>query len=154
MSFFLVGHFESLKSAILNFFLLHSHQNKSKFIGQQGFFKILMITLFFSPKQHPPKHMQNSVYTIETFQDFLIKLDIKPLMHLLKISIFSLNNVILRLTKIMNRADKNWAHFQEIKYFKNQSFQKISLIKVGLLIKYSAQKKKFGKIRPILDTEK
>ena len=48
---------------------------------------------------------------IETVQDFLIKLDIKPLMHLLEISIFSLNNVIIRLTKIMNRADKNWAHF-------------------------------------------
>ena len=27
------------------------------------------------------------------------------------ISIFSLNNVIIRLIKIMNRADKNWAHF-------------------------------------------
>ena len=50
-------------------------------------------------------------YVVETVQDFLIKLDIKPLMHLLKISMFSLNNVILRLTKIMNRADKNWAHF-------------------------------------------
>ena len=49
--------------------------------------------------------------TIESVQDFLIKLDIKPLMHLLKISTFSLNNVIIRLTKIMNRADKNWAHF-------------------------------------------
>ena len=44
---------------------------------------------------------------LETVQDFLIKLDIKPLMHLLKIGIFSLNNVIIRLTKIMNRADKN-----------------------------------------------
>ena len=44
---------------------------------------------------------------IETVQDFLIKLDIKPLINLLKISIFSLNNVIVRLTKIMNRADKN-----------------------------------------------
>ena len=39
---------------------------------------------------------------IETVQDFLIKLDIKPLINLLKISIFSLNNDILRLTKIMN----------------------------------------------------
>ena len=48
---------------------------------------------------------------IESVQDFLIKLDIKPLMHLLEISTFSLNNVIGRLTKIMNRADKNWAHF-------------------------------------------
>ena len=48
---------------------------------------------------------------VETVQDFLIKLGIKPLMHLLEISTFSLNNVIVRLTKIMNRADKNWAHF-------------------------------------------
>ena len=28
-----------------NFFLLHSYQNQSTFMGQQGFFKILMITL-------------------------------------------------------------------------------------------------------------
>ena len=48
---------------------------------------------------------------LESIQDFLIKLDIKPLMHLLEISTFSLNSVIIRLTKIMNRADKNWAHF-------------------------------------------
>ena len=33
------------ESAILNFFLLHSHKNQSKFIGQQGRAKILMITL-------------------------------------------------------------------------------------------------------------
>ena len=33
----------------------------SKFIGWQGFFKILMITLVSSPKQHLPKHMQHSV---------------------------------------------------------------------------------------------
>ena len=51
------------------------------------------------------------LFTLESVQDFLIKLDIKPLMHLLEISTFSLNNVIVRLTKIMNRADKNWAHF-------------------------------------------
>ena len=48
---------------------------------------------------------------LESVQDFLIKLDIKPLMHLLEISTFSLNNVIVRLTKIMNRVNKNWAHF-------------------------------------------
>ena len=35
----------------------------SKFIGLQAFFEILMITLVFSPKQHPPKHMQHSVST-------------------------------------------------------------------------------------------
>ena len=51
------------------------------------------------------------LHNLESVQDFLIKLDIKPLMHLLEISTFSLNNVIVRLTKIMNRADKNWAHF-------------------------------------------
>ena len=52
-----------------------------------------------------------STSPVESVQDFLIKLDINPLIHLLEISTFSLNNVILRLTKIMNRADKNWAHF-------------------------------------------
>ena len=53
-------------------------------------------------------------FRLETVQDFLIKLGIKPLMYLLEISIFSLNNVIIRLTKIMNRAtkqNKSWAHF-------------------------------------------
>ena len=49
--------------------------------------------------------------TVDTVTDFLIKLDIKPCMHLLEISIFSLNDVIVELTKIMIRADKNWAHF-------------------------------------------
>ena len=32
-------------------------------------------------------------------------------MHLVEIRTFSLNNVIVRLTKIMNKADRNWAHF-------------------------------------------
>ena len=48
---------------------------------------------------------------LETVTEFLIKLGIKPRMHLLEISIFSLNDVIVRPTKIMNTADKNWAHF-------------------------------------------
>ena len=52
-----------------------------------------------------------SVVKIDTVQDFLIKLGIKPHMHLWEISIFSLNNVSFRPTKIMNRADKNWAHY-------------------------------------------
>ena len=46
---------------------------------------------------------------LESVQDFLIKLDMKPCMHLVEISIFSLNLVIIRLIEIMNRADKNWA---------------------------------------------
>ena len=44
---------------------------------------------------------------VETVQDFLNKLDIKPLRHLLKISIFSLNSDIIRLTKIMNNLVKD-----------------------------------------------
>ena len=39
---------------------------------------------------------------LKSVQDFLIKLDIKPLMHLFEISTFPLNNVIVRPTKIMN----------------------------------------------------
>ena len=76
--------------------------------------------------------------TVESVQDFLIKLDMKPCMHLVEISIFSLNLVIVRLTKIMNRADKNWAQFQKIKYLENQNFQKHFLIKVGLLKYFSS----------------
>ena len=45
--------------------------------------------------------------TLETVQDFLIKLGIKPLMHLLEISIYSLNNDLVRLTKIMNNLVKD-----------------------------------------------
>ena len=48
---------------------------------------------------------------VESVQDFLIKLDMKPRMHLVEISIFSLNKDLVRLTKIMNRGDKNWAQF-------------------------------------------
>ena len=48
-----------------------------------------------------------STARLETVQDFLIKLDIKQLMHLLKISIFSLNNDVVRLTKIMNNLVKD-----------------------------------------------
>ena len=48
---------------------------------------------------------------LDTVQDFLMKLGIKPCMHLLEIGIFSLYYVIIRPTKIMNRADKNWAQF-------------------------------------------
>ena len=50
-------------------------------------------------------------FEVDTVQDFLIKLGIKPRMHLLEIGIFSLYHAIIRPTKIMNRADKNWAHF-------------------------------------------
>ena len=48
-----------------------------------------------------------SIWRLETVQDFLIKLYIKPLMHLLEKSIFSLNNDLVRLTKIMNNLVKD-----------------------------------------------
>ena len=38
---------------------------------------------------------------LETIQVFLIKLDIKPLMHLLEISIFSLNNDLVKIMNIL-----------------------------------------------------
>ena len=49
---------------------------------------------------------QSNTYS-GTVQDFLIKLDIKPLMHLLEIIISSLNNDLVRLTKIMNNLVKD-----------------------------------------------
>jgi hypothetical protein len=51
------------------------------------------------------------LWSVDTVQDFLIELGIKPPMHLLEIRIFSLYHVNVRPTKIMSRADKNWAHF-------------------------------------------
>ena len=42
---------------------------------------------------------------IRSFQDFLFKLDIKPRLHVVEISILPLNNVTVRPTKIMIRAD-------------------------------------------------
>jgi hypothetical protein len=65
---------------------------------------------------------------VETVQDFLIKLGIKPLMHLLEISIFSLNEDIIRVNKIMNNLVKDLkilsfkVNFQCLKLV--ESFQK------------------------------
>ena len=74
----------------------------------------MYLKTFSSPGNKKTNNKNNKtflIHTLESVQDFLIKLDIKPLMRLSEISTFSLNNVIVRLTKIMNRADKNWAHF-------------------------------------------
>ena len=73
-------------------------------------------------------------YRVETVQDFLIKLGIKPLMHLLEKSIFSLNNDLVRLTKIMNNLVKDLkilsfkVIFQCLKVVK--SFQKNFLCRI------------------------
>ena len=63
------------------------------------------------PKDVIDFHLPNSMLIVDTVQDFLIKLGIKPCLHILEISIFPLNHVILRPTKIMNRTNKDWAHF-------------------------------------------
>jgi hypothetical protein len=57
-------------------------------------------------QQSFPKGLASKV---ETVQDFLIKLGIKPRisMHVLEMCIFSLNHVIVRPTKIMNNLLKD-----------------------------------------------
>jgi hypothetical protein len=50
----------------------------------------------------------NFVYAdfgLEFFQDFLFTLDMKQRLHLVEISIFSINNFTVRLTKIMNNLN-------------------------------------------------
>ena len=71
------------------------------------------ITLVYSFSNLRARPLVNEMHTyvLESIKYFLIKLDMKPYLHLVEISIFSLNLVIVRLTKIMNRADINWAQF-------------------------------------------
>ena len=45
-------------------------------------------------------------YLLDTIQDFLCNLGMKPHMHLVEISIFSLNHVIVRPTKIIKDLRK------------------------------------------------
>ena len=52
-------------------------------------------------------HIWGPTLELDIVQDFLIKLGIKPHMHLWEISIFSLNNDILKITKIMNNLFKD-----------------------------------------------
>ena len=47
-----------------------------------------------------------AVYLLDTIQDFLRNLGMKPHMHLVEISIFSLNHVIVRPTKIIKDLGK------------------------------------------------
>ena len=57
--------------------------------------------------QDPITDIAVRVPTVESVQDFLIKLGIKPRMHILEIVIFLLNHVIFRPTKIMNNLLKD-----------------------------------------------
>ena len=102
-------------------------QLRGEFIAELFYSRKYFLRDTFVSLIHPMNHRKNVLcmantfsagtpvrmrtWGLESFQDCLIKLYIKPLIHLLEISTFSLNNVIDRLTKIMNRADKNWAHF-------------------------------------------
>ena len=63
---------------------------------QQTFIAVLTALMAQKAESRPFKTNVLQHCTVETIQDFLIKLDIKPLMHLLEISIFSLNNVIVQ----------------------------------------------------------
>ena len=72
--------------------------------------KVTAFCCLSSIKKSNKKHM-NFASRSEGRQDrvrprVFIKLDMKPRGHLVEISIFSLNLVIARLTKILNRADK------------------------------------------------
>ena len=77
--------------------------------------ELMLLFLLFPrvPRYHKSNHFDFSLigWVLETVTDLLIELGMKLCMHLVEINIFSLNNVIVRSTKIMNRADKNWAYF-------------------------------------------
>ena len=64
--------------------------------------------------------------SLESFQDFLIKLDINPRMHLVEISIFSLNNITVRLTKIMNNLLKHLKILIFILFFSVKNWRNLS----------------------------
>ena len=44
----------------------------------------------------------------------------KPIIVVVERSVFSLHQVIVRPTNIINRVEKIWAHLKKIKYFKDQ----------------------------------
>ena len=52
-----------------------------------------------------------NIYILDNFQDFLIAEHMKPGMHILEISISSLNHVFIRPTKTPKLADKKCAQF-------------------------------------------
>ena len=58
-------------------------------------------------------------YIVDTFQNFLITEHMKPHMHILEISISSLNHVNVRPTKTPKLADKKCAQFYHLRCFKN-----------------------------------
>ena len=53
----------------------------------------------------------SALVAIDTIQDLLCELGMKPHMHLMETIIFSLYHAIARPAKIIKGADKNGAHF-------------------------------------------
>ena len=103
------------------------HQTASAYIKNKHFFTKSCHCQTCQNYEQPPQSLQNlyfqshylaskinliiliffCAYYLDTIQDFLIKLCINPLMHLLEIDIFSIYHVIIRPTKIMNNLIKN-----------------------------------------------
>ena len=88
---------------LLNDFKSWDVVKTSRAKGQRGQISCFRI---HTKKMSPAPWRQSLV--IDTVQDFLIKLGIKPRLHILKISIFSQNHVIVRPTKIMINLLKDY----------------------------------------------
>ena len=90
----------------MNFGSMHFNSINLKYLGRFTL-KCNVSQFQLATKKPSDKKFCLTYWIVETAQDFLIKLDIKPLMHILEISIFSLYNDLLRLTKIMNNLVKD-----------------------------------------------
>ena len=77
----------------------------------------------------PTKLVQLSY--VDTIQDFVFELGMKPHAHLVKIKKISYYHVIIRPTKILQRRKKLGTFFAE-NFFKNLSFQTKFIIKSWL----------------------
>ena len=71
-----------------------------------------------------------TIYVLDTIQDFLCKLGMKPHMYLVEISIFSLNHVIVRPTKIIKDLYKANTYILYTVY--ELALQRSLIILVGL----------------------
>ena len=81
-----------------------------------------------------------SPYGLDTIQTFLCELGMKPHTYLCIYWKSTFFHFIMSLSDQLRNikwANKNWAHFLEIKYFDNQNFQNFLWIKLNLLIQYS-----------------
>ena len=67
---------------------------------------------WWAPFPHHHQLLMSIAYQCTRYRPwFFYQVGIKPRKHLWEINILSLNNVIIKPTKIMNIADKNWTHF-------------------------------------------